>query len=64
MLSKITEERSSTEHYPGLINVGSYSPHVVDGAFRRGENKTKWGIDTLLQALYNLFDESPTKRED
>ena len=40
------------------------SLHVVHGAFRSDESKTKWGIDTLLKALHNLFDESPTKRED
>ena len=61
MLSKITEERSSAEHYPGLINVGLCSLHVVHGAFRIGESKTKWGIDTQLKALHSLFDESPAK---
>ena len=64
MLSKITEERSSTEHYPGLINAGSSSLHVVRGAFRSGESKTKCRIDILLKALHNFFDESPAKRED
>ena len=64
MLSIITEERSSTEHYTGLINVDSCSLHVVHGAFRSDESKPKWGIDTLLKALHNLFDESTTKREN
>ena len=64
MLSKITEERSSTEHYPGLINVGSCSLHVVHGAFRSVQSKTKWGIDMLLNVQHNLFDESFAKRED
>ena len=64
MLSKITEERSSTEHYHGLIHVGSCSLHVVHGAFRSGESKTKWGIDALLKALQNFLDECPAKRED
>ena len=45
MLRKITEERSSTQHDPELINVGSCSLHVVHGAFRSGESKNKWGID-------------------
>ena len=36
MLGKITEDRGSTEHYPGLINVGSCSLHVVHGVFRNG----------------------------
>ena len=52
------------EYYPGLINVGSCSLHVVHGAFRSGMIKTKWGIDSLLKALHSLFDESPAKRED
>ena len=64
MLSKITEEGNSTEHYPGLIDVGSCSLHAVHGTFKSDESKTKWGIDTLLKALPNLFDESPAKRED
>ena len=38
MLHKITVERSSAEHYPGLINVGSCSLHVVHGTFRSGES--------------------------
>ena len=25
--------------------------------------KTKWGIDGILKALYNLFPDSPVKRE-
>ena len=52
------------EQLPGLINVGSCGPHVVHGAFRSGAQKTKWGVDLILKALYKLFDESPAKRED
>ena len=47
-----------------MIKVGSCSLHVVHGVFRSSESKTKWGIDTLLKVLHNLFDESPAKRED
>ena len=36
MLNKITEERCSVEHYPGLIKVGSCSLHVMHDAFRSG----------------------------
>ena len=64
MLNKITEERCSVEHYPGLINVGSCSLHVLHGAFRSVVIKTKWVIDSVLKALHNLFDESPAERED
>ena len=43
MLSKVTEERSSADHDPGLINVVSCSLQVVHGAFRSGESKTPNG---------------------
>ena len=36
----------------------------MHGAFRTGVQKTKWGIDGILKALYNLFPDSPAKRED
>ena len=42
---------------------GSCSLHVVHGAFRSGESKTKLGIDTLFKTLHNLFDEPPAKRD-
>ena len=64
ILNKITEKRCSVEHYPGLINVASCSLHFVHGAFRSSVIKTDWGIDLVLKALHNLFDESPAKRED
>ena len=63
-MNKITEERRPTKYYPGLINVGSCSLHVVHSTFRSGESKTKWGIDTLQKTLHNFFDESPAKRKD
>ena len=61
---QITEERNEMEDYPSLIDIGSCSLHVVHGAFRTGVQKTKWSIDGILRALYNLFNDSPAKRED
>ena len=64
MLRKITEERSSTEHYCGLKNVGSCNLHVVHGTFKSGESNTKWGNDMLLKALHKLLDKCPAKRDN
>ena len=64
MYDKLVEERGENEQLPGLINVGSCGIHVVHGAFRSGAQKTKLGFDSILKALYKLFDESPAKRED
>ena len=64
LYDSIVEKRSENDDYPGLIDIGSCSLHIVHGAFRTGMQKTKWGIDGILQALYNLFPYSPAKRED
>ena len=64
LYDSIVEKRSENDDYPGLIDIGSCNLHIVHGAFRTGMQKTKWGIDGILQALYNLFPYSPAKRED
>ena len=64
MYGKLVEERGENEWLPGLINVGSCGLHVVHGTFRSGAQKIKWGVDSILKALYKLFDESSAKRED
>ena len=64
LYDSIVEERNESDDYPDLIDIGSCSLHVVHGAFRTGVQKSKWGIDSILQALYNLFPNSPAKRED
>ena len=64
LYDSIVEEWNENDDYPDLIDIGSCSLHVVHGAFRTGVQKTKWGIDSILQAVYNLFPNSPAKRED
>ena len=64
LYEQITEERNEMEDYLSLIDIGSCSLHVVHGALRTGVQKTKWSIDGILRALYNLFNDSPAKRED
>ena len=61
---KLVEERGENEQLQGLINVGSCGLRVVHGAFRSGPQKTKWSTESILKALYKLFDGSPAKRED
>ena len=64
LYENIVKEWSENDDYPGLIDIGSCSLHIVHGAFRTGVQKTKWGVDDLLKALYNMFPNSPAKRED
>ena len=53
MLGMTVEDRNSNETYPNLLDVGSYSLHVVHGAFRTGMKQTVWGIDLPLKSLYS-----------
>ena len=64
LYDSIVQEWSENDDYPDLIDIGSCSLHVVHGAFRTGVQKTKWGIDGILKALYNLFPASSANRED
>ena len=64
LYDSIVQEQSENDDYPDLIDIGLCCLHVVHGAFRTGVQKTKWGIDGILKALYNLFPDSPAKRED
>ena len=36
----------------------------MHGTFRTGVQKTKWGIDGIIKALYNLFPDSLANKED
>ena len=64
LLDMLGDDRKLQDQHPDFLNVGSCSLHVVHGAFRSGMLKTNWGIDAVLKVLYNLFSESPAKRED
>ena len=63
MLDLIVEDRNSNETYPNLLDVGSYSLHVVHGAFRTGMKQPGWGIDLLLKSLYSHLHETPARRD-
>ena len=64
MLDLIVEDRNSNETYPNLLDVGSCSLHVVNGAFRTGMKQTGVGINLLLKSLYSHLHETPARKED
>ena len=64
LYDSIVQEWSKNDDHPDLIDIELCSLHVMHGAFRNDMRKTKWVIDGILKALYNLCPDSPTKRED
>ena len=49
---------------PTLIDIGSCSLHIVNGAFQSGAENTGWRIKLTLKGVYQLFHDSPARRED
>ena len=48
----------------GLIDFGSCSLHIVHGAFQSGCLKSGWKVKESLKGAFNLFKDSPARRED
>ena len=65
LLPLLNEDRQKEDaDLPQLLNVGSCSLHVVHEAFCTGCQCNDWKIDCFLRALWYLFNDSPTGRED
>ena len=47
-----------------LIDIGSCNLHIISGAFKTGAQKTGWNIDKTLKGSYQIFHETPARRED
>lgn len=60
-------ELFKNEFNPGdaqLLETGSCSLHILNGAFKDGAKNTTWNIEGLLRYLYLLFHDSPARRAD
>ena len=51
-------------NFHSLVDIGSYSLHVVHGAFKTGAEKLEWGLKKFLKAAYTILHDSPAPRED
>lgn len=62
---ELVEERE--QNYPEnhcLIDIGIGGLHVLNGAFRTGATGTGWHLDNILRGLYNMFQDTYTRRTD
>ena len=55
LCDSIVEEQNENVDYPDLIDIGSCSLSRCAWSFQDWCAEEKWGIDSILQALYNLF---------
>ena len=61
---KALNNQSHESKLPTLIEIGSCSLHIVKGAFQSGAESTVWRTKQTLKRVYQLFHDSPVRRED
>ena len=59
----LTKERNS-EELPQLLNIGSCGLHIVHGGLQKGVNESGWKLVHLMRSLWQLFHDTPARRED
>ena len=59
----LTKERNS-EELPQLLNIGSCGLHIIHGGLQKGVNESGWKLDHLMRSLWQLFHDTPVRRED
>ena len=62
-LDLLTADREA-EELPKLVNIGSCGLHIVHGAFKTGFESVDWAVKNTLKGCYNLFHDSPARRDD
>ena len=62
-LEKVSKERKGDEQHQ-LINIGSCGLHTIHGAFKTGAKNAKWNINQKLKRAFQVFHDSPARRDD
>ena len=63
LLQMIQDERSANEQHQ-LIDIGSCGLHTIHNAFKNGAENTDWALKKTLKGSYQIFHNSPARRED
>ena len=58
---KLMSNHQEEKEHPNIINLGSFSLHVIHGALQRGINSQNWELAKIFRAMHNLFKESPAR---
>ena len=60
---KMLNEYRSEKEYPTLIDIGCCGLHVIHGSFQTGVKATGWKLDGVLKAMWQIFHDSPARRD-
>ena len=63
VLSKLQQARGEKD-LPPIEDLGSCILHVISGAFQTAfKQNTEWFLDKILKAMWQLFHDSPARKE-
>ena len=62
VLELLNDQRAESE-IPQLLDIGSCGLHVIHGAFRTGVEATPWNMKKILKAMWQIFHDSPARRD-
>lgn len=54
--------RQSLKSEHEIIDIGTCSLHIVNGAYKTAHGKTGWNVNQFLRSLYRLFKNYPSRR--
>lgn len=63
-LTELKEDRKNDPTVPELIDIGCCGLHVIHGAFQCGAEASGWKTGQKLRAAWQLFHDTPARRED
>ncbi|XP_066936367.1 uncharacterized protein [Clytia hemisphaerica] len=63
LLKLVQEERELNQQHR-LIDIGSCGIHTIHNAFKVGTESSDWGLKKILKGSFQLFHDSPARRED
>lgn len=58
----LSHHKSNCHH--SLIDIGSCNLHIIHGSLVTGEKESGWGLKKVLKGAYQIFHDSPARRED
>ena len=59
----LMNDQRAESQIPQLLDIGSCGLHVINGAFRTGVEATPWKIKKILKAMWQIFHDSPARRD-
>ena len=62
ILKQYHQYRVEKEH-PMIVNIRSCGLHILNGSLQYSFKQSSWNIDKILKAMWQIFHQSPVRRD-